>query len=113
MATSLNPYDIIFSVCETEKTQLLKGMKESQSNSCIKKFDKEKHVFFVSVSSNKFQIKEAVEKAFGVKVDSVRTLINKPKPKRAKGKGQRNGKTAHKKKAIVTLSSKETLKINC
>lgn len=59
-----------------------------------------KYTFYVSVDSNKIEIKNAIEKMFKVKVDNVHTLKVKPKEKRV---GRYVGKTAAKKKAIVTL----------
>ena len=40
------------------------------------------YVFKVSPSSNKLQIKEAIEKVFNVKVKSVNTLVQKGKKKK-------------------------------
>lgn len=58
-------------------------------------------VFKVLNRASKPQIKEAVEKAFDVKVDSVRVLNVKPKTKRTgKIQGSRKGW----KKAYVTLA---------
>lgn len=59
-----------------------------------------KYTFYVDIDSNKIEIKNAVEKMFKVKVDNVHTLKVKPKEKRM---GRYVGKTAAKKKAIVTL----------
>lgn len=64
--------------------------------------DLRKYTFLVNPDSNKSQIKEAVEKMFdGVKVESVRTVSLSGKTKR---RGRVEGKTAEKKKAIVTLA---------
>jgi len=59
-----------------------------------------KYTFYVDVKSNKIEIKNAIEKMFKVKVDTVHTLTVKPKEKRM---GRYVGKTTTKKKAIVTL----------
>jgi large subunit ribosomal protein L23 len=58
------------------------------------------YVFRVHRNANKVEIKSAVEKAFGVKVDSVRTMTVPGKPKRL---GRFEGKTSAWKKAIVKL----------
>jgi len=64
--------------------------------------ENKKYTFFVNPDANKSQIKEAVEKMFeGVKVKSVNTMNYDGKPKR---KGMIYGKTAKKKKAVVTLT---------
>ena len=61
-----------------------------------------KYTFYVHVDANKTQIKEAVEKMFeGTKVKSVNTINLNGKEKR---RGRTVGKTAAKKKAIVTLT---------
>ena len=41
-----------------------------------------KYTFRVHESSNKTQVRQAVEEIFGVRVDGVRTAWVKPKPKR-------------------------------
>ena len=45
-------------------------------------FENNEYVFIVDRRANKIQIKEAVEKLFNVKVESVNTLNIKPKAKR-------------------------------
>ena len=59
-----------------------------------------KYTLIVKKDANKTQIKEAVEKLFGVKVDSVNTVNCKGKLKRM---GRNAGYTPDRKKAIVTL----------
>ena len=60
------------------------------------------YVFKVSEDANKCQIKDAIEKAYNVKVASVRTLNTKAKDKRV---GRYTGKTKTYKKAFVTLAN--------
>lgn len=62
--------------------------------------EKNVYTFKVAASANKIQIKDAIEKAFDVKVKSVNTLNTKAKDKRV---GRYTGKTKTYKKAIVTL----------
>ncbi len=62
--------------------------------------DGKTYVFKVNKNANKFQIKDAVEKAFKVKVAKVTTLNTKPKDRRV---GRYTGKTKTYKKAYVTL----------
>ncbi len=59
-----------------------------------------KYTFYVKKDANKTQIKLAVEKLFGVKVDKVNTMNCKGKYKRM---GRNEGYTPARKKAIVTL----------
>ena len=61
-----------------------------------------KYTFIVKKDANKFQIKEAVEKIFNVKVDKVNTVSCKGKLKRM---GRNAGYTPDRKKAVVTLKA--------
>jgi len=58
--------------------------------------------------ANKYQIKDAVEEIFGVKVVRVNTLTVKPKTKRVRYVA---GKTRSWKKAIVTLAEGDTIEV--
>ena len=60
-----------------------------------------KYTFEVAIDANKIEIKNAVETIFGVKVASVNTMRVMGKIKR---QGRFSGRTAEKKKAIVTLT---------
>jgi large subunit ribosomal protein L23 len=60
-----------------------------------------KYVFEVPLKANKTEIKQAVEKVFGVKVAAVNTLRVPAKPKRY---GKYSGYTSEWKKAIVKLT---------
>ena len=62
-----------------------------------------KYVFIVDINSNKTEIKEAVETAFGVKVAKVNTIRMQGKVKRMGA--QPAGKRADYKKAVVTLTA--------
>ena len=66
-------------------------------------------VFSVDVKANTTQIKQAIEKVFNVKVDSVNTINVKPKKKRV---GRYTGKTVKVKKAIVKLSEGSSIELN-
>lgn len=57
-------------------------------------------IFEVEIKANKIQIRDAVEKLFDVKVESVNTLIQRGKVKRL---GRHYYKRPNWKKAIVTL----------
>ena len=62
--------------------------------------EQNKYTFEVSRDANKPQIKEAVEKAFKVKVSAVNVIHMPGKMRRA---GRRRGMTSSWKKAVVTL----------
>ena len=66
-----------------------------------------KYTFDVDVTANKIEVKQAVEKMFDVKVESVYIMNVKPKTKRM---GRYVGKTSKRRKAIVKL--KEGYEIN-
>lgn len=65
--------------------------------------------FSVDVKANKTQIKQAVEKIFNVKVDSVNTVTVRPKKKRV---GRYTGYTNKVKKAIVKLHEGSSIELN-
>ena len=71
----------------TEKTSLQKEMGQTVA-------------FEVSIGANKIEIKQAVEKAFDVKVKNVNTSLVAGKVKRV---GRQFGKRSNWKKAYVTL----------
>lgn len=73
-----------------------------------KNAEKNVYTFKVVKSATKSQIKWAIEKAFGVEVLSVNTLITKPKDKRV---GRYTGQTKTYKKAIVTLKDGQQIEI--
>ncbi len=84
----LKYYDVILRPVVTEKS-----MNEMASK---------KYTFYVNPEATKPQIREAVEKMFdGTKVKAVNTMNLEGKTKR---RGMVFGKTAAKKKAIVTLT---------
>ena len=62
-----------------------------------------KYVFMVDINSNKCEIKEAVETAFGVKVAKVNTVRMQGKVKRTGAYPA--GRRAAYKKAIITLTA--------
>ncbi len=85
---SLQYYDVIKKPVVTEKSMAAMADKT--------------YTFLVHTEANKTQIKEAVEKMFeGVKVKRVNTMNLDGKKKR---RGMTVGKTAKRKKAIVTLT---------
>jgi len=86
---SLQYFDVILRPVVTEKS--MADMAEK------------KYTFLVHPEANKVQIKEAVEKMFeGAKVKAVNTMNLEGKKKR---RGMVIGKTAKRKKAIITLAA--------
>ncbi len=80
-------YDVIVSPIISEKSSALAEVAG-------------KYAFQVAVQANKFEIRDAVEKLFNVKVREVRTMVMHGKHKRV---GQHEVKRPNWKKAIVTL----------
>lgn len=98
-----SPYDVIKSRYITEKGSMLESLKDATSNPSLAKCDSPKYVFLVDKKANKQEIARAVEEIYAeknIKVQSVNTIIVKPKERRVRG---RVGFTAGFKKAIVTL----------
>lgn len=62
---------------------------------------KNAYAFEVAYNANKCQIKQAVEKMYSVKVEDVRTMVRKGKPRRSR---YRITKTPTWKRALVTLA---------
>ncbi len=93
----MNSYrDIIKGPIITEKTSTLKQNENSIT-------------FSVDVKANKVQIKQAIEKIFNVKVESVNTINVRPKKKRV---GRYVGQTNKVKKAIVKLKEGSSIELN-
>ena len=69
-----------------------------------------RYTFQVNVKSNKVEIKKAVEKAYGVSVEKVRTINVRPdRSTRYTKAGIQHGKTNAVKKAIVQLAEGESI----
>ena len=69
-----------------------------------------RYSFEVSTKANKIEIKEAVESAYGVSVEKVRTINVRPDRSTKYTKtGIQHGKTNAVKKAIVQLAEGETI----
>ena len=91
-----NYRDIIKAPIVTEKTSDL-----AQNKNTI--------TFSVDLKANKTQIKQAIEKIFNVKVESVNTIIVKPRKRRV---GRYTGMTSRVKKAIVKLKDGSSIELN-
>jgi len=92
---SIDPYKVIKSHISTERTTKLQSLNNE-------------YVFEVDRKANKHIIKEVIEKAFKVKVDSVRTLVM---PGKIRTMGRYSGKTSTWKKAIVRLKKDNVISI--
>ncbi len=66
------------------------------------------HAFEVVVDADKNRIKRAIEEFYGVKVETVRTMVVRGKVKRF---GRHFGKRKNWKKAYVTLAEGETINV--
>jgi len=88
----MHPYEVLRRPIITEKSTILQGL--------------HKYVFEVAMGANKAQIKEAVEKAFDVKVRAVNVIKVHGKTRRI---GRHVGKTSDWKKAIVTVAAGERI----
>jgi large subunit ribosomal protein L23 len=87
-------YDVIKALIRTEKSTVYEPLG--------------KYLFLVAKSSNKTQIKKAVEIIYKVKVEAVNTFINRGKMKRVR---YQTGKTADYKRAIVTLKKGQKIDV--
>ncbi|MFT6497336.1 MAG: 50S ribosomal protein L23 [Alphaproteobacteria bacterium] len=85
-------YDVIRNPVITEKATIV-----SESDQVI---------FNVAITATKFEIKQAIESLFEVKVLSVNTLVRKGKVKTFKGKV---GKRSDTKRAFVRLAEGQTI----
>lgn len=85
-------HDVIVRPLQNERAAAL----ESQST----------YVFEVALGANKHQIREAVERFFGVKVEDVRTMVVRGKYRRY---GRHTARRADWKKAYVQLAEGNTL----
>ena len=84
----MNIYEVLRQPVITEKSTYLQ--------------EQDKYVFEVALTANKVQVRQAVEKAFGVKVLSVNMVT---KPGKQKRYGVKLYMTPKRKKAIVKLQS--------
>jgi large subunit ribosomal protein L23 len=89
----MNVYQVLIRPILTEKTDYQR--------------DANQYVFEVNPKANKLQIKEAVEKIFDVEVQSVNTMVMKPKQRRM---GRKTVVTRSAwKRAVVTLAPGERI----
>ena len=91
---TIEAYDVIVAPVITEKSTMV-----SEHNQVV---------FKVKKDATKSEIKEAVEKLFGVKVTAVNTLVRKGKVKRFRGI---TGRQSDVKKAVVTLADGQSIDV--
>lgn len=104
-----NPFQVIKHQYNTEKTQVLQGLKNAKSNPSVARCKLPKYVFIVDVAANKRDVREALEEIYKDKqitVVSVNTINVKSRARRVRG---RLGRTAAFKKAMVTLAEHDSL----
>jgi large subunit ribosomal protein L23 len=94
--TAKNPRDILIRPVVSEKSYAA--------------FDANVYTFVVAPDANKIEIKNAVEKIFGVRVTNVNTLNRKGKRKRNRRTGT-YGSRASTKRAVVSLAAGDRIEI--
>ncbi len=85
---------------------VLRGAHVTEKSGFLNSFSQ--YVFRVATGANKIEIKKAVEKMYGVKVDRVMISVMPAKTRRL---GQHEGEKAGFKKAIVKLSAGQKIDI--
>jgi len=93
--SGLANHEIVRRPMDTEKGRVLQ---ETQNT----------YMFEVHRSANKIQVKGAIERLFGVRVKTVRTLVMRGKYKR---RGMKFGRRPNWKKAFVTLQEGESISV--
>lgn len=86
--------------------QILKKPLVTEKSSSLQKGEEQVVAFEVARDANKIEIKQAIEKAFDVKVKDIRTMIVRGKIKRV---GRNFGQRPNRKKAYVTLEKNNTI----
>jgi large subunit ribosomal protein L23 len=88
-------YDIIKALIRTEKSTIAEPLG--------------KYLFLVDKTSNKIEIKKAVEFIYKVKVNTVNTMISRGKMRRVR---YQVGKSPDSKKAMVTLKEGQKIEVS-
>jgi len=88
-------YDIIKALIRTEKSTIAEPLG--------------KYLFLVDKTSNKIEIKKAVEFIYKVKVNTVNTMISRGKMRRVR---YQVGKSPDSKKAVVTLKEGQKIEVS-
>lgn len=96
-----DPYAVLRRPIMTEKSHDLAaapGEGKEEENK------KRRYTFEVHPKANKHQIRSAIESAFGVKVETVNTMIVKPRKKSFRGGARVPGFSRLRKKAVIRLT---------
>lgn len=104
-----DPFQVIKYQHVTEKAQMLRELKNNESNRSVRRCSSPKYVFIVDTEASKQDIACALETIYkdkGISVVKVNTINVKPKQRRVRG---RTGRTSAFKKAIVTLEENDSL----
>tara|TARA_X000000368_G_C22696672_1_gene564967 strand:+ start:163 stop:480 length:318 start_codon:yes stop_codon:yes gene_type:complete len=96
--------NILNKISNERSLSLIKSPIMTEKSTNLNQFNK--YSFIVSKDSNSFEIKQAVENIFKVKVEKINTLIVRGKLKTFKGT---TGYKKDYKKAIVTLAEGSTI----
>jgi large subunit ribosomal protein L23 len=95
-----------------KKPVLLKPVITEKVDRLTRKSEPKKYCFWVDLDANKIQIRAAVEQAFNVEVESVRTVVvGANLRKRYTRTGVLEGKTARMKKAYITLAKNQFIEL--
>ena len=86
--------------------QIIKKLLVTEKGTRLKEVANQ-YLFEVDRNANKLEIREAVEKQFKVKVESVRTMTRQGKAKRLRTMSY--GKTPDWKRAVVTLEAGQSI----
>ena len=86
--------------------QILKKPLVTEKSSSLQTGEEQVVAFEVARDANKIEIKQAIEKAFDVKVKDIRTMIVRGKVKRV---GRSLGQRSNRKKAYVTLEKNNNI----
>jgi large subunit ribosomal protein L23 len=87
---------------------LIKPIVTEKMTALTDKFNR--YGFIVARRANKLQIKKAVEELYGVKVETVNTMVVGGKRKsRFTKSGAISGRTSTRKKAVITLAEGDTI----
>ncbi len=101
-----SPFNVIKRRYNTEKTSVLQGLKDANSNKSLKRCENPKAVFLVDPKANKLEIASALQEIYKdkhIRVVSVNTINVKPKNFRPRGR-MNPGRGVKIKKAIVTFA---------
>ena len=99
-------FRIVYAPIITEKSVQPKGPKERDEAGEIIGENRPTFAFWVNMNANKHEIKAAIEEIFNVKVENVRTIIQKGRRYRSRWIRKTR---APRKKAIITLATGDSI----